>query len=104
MWRESKIPVTPSVHLFEDHIVYQMKNIDGELANKGEEHITKSYQDGKRSERIYCGLTNFQQSQIYQLKCNDLMTNSQVKLKSEKIKNEYKRNRKEMLNLKGNLH
>ena len=24
MWRELKIPVTPSAHLFEDHIVYQM--------------------------------------------------------------------------------
>ena len=27
LWRKLKIPVTPSAHLFEDHIVYQMKNI-----------------------------------------------------------------------------
>ena len=27
MRRELKIPITPSAHLFEDHIVYQMENI-----------------------------------------------------------------------------
>ena len=62
MWRELKIPVTLSAHLFEDHIVYQMENIIGGLADKSEDHIERDHQDGKRSERIYCGLTNFQQS------------------------------------------
>ena len=62
--RELKLPVTPSVHLFEGHIVYQLKNIVGGLANKSEDHIERAHQDGKCSERIYCGLTNFQQSQI----------------------------------------
>ena len=74
MWRELKIPVTPSTHLFEDHIVYQMENIVGGLADKSEDHIKRAHQDGERSERIYCGLTNFQQSQTSQLTYNDLMT------------------------------
>ena len=32
--RELKIPITPSTHLFEYHIVYQMENIVGGLADK----------------------------------------------------------------------
>ena len=70
-----KLPVTPYAHLFEDHIVYQMENNVGGLADKSEDNIERAHQDGKRRERIYCGLTNFKQSQISQLKCNDLMTN-----------------------------
>ena len=92
--RELKLPVTPSVHLFKYQIFHQMKNIVGGLADKNEYHIKRNYQDGKRSERIYCGLTIFQQLQISQLKCNDLMTNPQVKLKSEQIKHESKINLK----------
>ena len=91
LWRKLKTPVTPSAHLFEDHIVYQMKNIVVGLADKSEDHIEKAHQDGKRSERKYCGVTNFQQSQISQLKCNDLITNPLAKLKSQQIKNETKR-------------
>ena len=64
LWIKLKIPVTPSAHLFEDHIVYQMKNIVGGLADKSEDHIERGHQDGKGSERKYCGVTNFQQSQI----------------------------------------
>ena len=60
--RKLKIPETPSAHLFEDHIVYQMKNIVGDLADKSEDHIERAHQDGKCSERKYCGVTNFQQS------------------------------------------
>ena len=86
LWRKLKIPVTPSAHLFEDHIVHQMENIIGGLADKSEDHIERAHQDGKRSERKYCGVTNFQQSQISQLKCNDLITNRIVKLKSQQIK------------------
>ena len=86
LWRELKLHVTPSPHLFEDHIVYQIEHIVGGLADKSEDHIDRSHQDGKRSERMYCGLTNFQQSQISQLKCNDLMTNPLIKLKSEQKK------------------
>ena len=86
LWRQLKIPVTPSAHLFEDHIVYQMENIVGGLADKSEDHIERAHQDGKRSERKYCGVVNFQQSQISQLKCNDIITNRFVQLKSEQIK------------------
>ena len=60
------------------------------MADKIEDYIESAHQDGKRSERKYCGVTIFQQSQIYQLKCNDLITNSIVKLKSQQIKNETK--------------
>ena len=91
LWRKLKITVTPSAHLFEDHILYQMKNIDGGLTDKSEDHIERAHQDGKRSERKYCGVTNFQQSQISQLKYNDLITNCTVILKSNQIKNETKR-------------
>ena len=34
LWRKLKLPVTLSTRLFEDHIIYQMKNIVGGLANK----------------------------------------------------------------------
>ena len=94
LWKELKLPVTPSAHLFEDHIVFQMENIVGGLADKSEDHIERAHQDGKRSERIYCGLTNFKQSQVSQLKNNDIMTNPQVKVKSQQIKNESQRNLK----------
>ena len=66
------------------------KNIVGGLADKSEDHIERAHQDGKCSERKYCGVTNFQQSQIYQLKCNDLITNRIVILKLNHIKNETK--------------
>ena len=59
LWRELKLPVTPSAHLFEEHIIYQMENIVGGLADKSEDHIERVHQDGKRSERIHCGLTIF---------------------------------------------
>ena len=62
MWRKLKILVTPSVHLFEDHILYQMKNIVSGLANKSKNYIERAHQDGKRSKRKYCGVTNFKQS------------------------------------------
>ena len=74
-----KLPEIPSAHLFENHIVYQMENVVGGLANKSKDHIEGSHQDGKLSEIIYCGLTNFKQSQDSQLKNNDMMVNHQVK-------------------------
>ena len=79
LWKELKLSVTPSTHLFKDHIVYQMENNVGGLADKSEDHIERAYQDGKRSERIYCGLINFKQSRISQLKYIDMMTNPKVK-------------------------
>ena len=83
LWRELKLSVTLSTHLFEDHVFYQIENIIGGLADKSEDPIERTHQDGKRSERIYCGLTNFKQSQVSQLKHNDITTNPQIKVKSE---------------------
>ena len=34
LWRELKLPITQFFHLFEDHIIYQMENIIGGLADK----------------------------------------------------------------------
>ena len=81
--RELKLPAIPSTHLFEDYIIYQFENIVGGLADKSEDHIERDHQDGIWSEKNYCWLTNFKQSQVSQLKNNDMMTNPQVKLKSE---------------------
>ena len=55
LWRELKLPVTPSARLFKDHIICQMENIVSGLADKSEDHIERSHQDIKRSEIIYCG-------------------------------------------------
>ena len=72
--------------LFKDYIVHQMKNIVGGLADESEDYIERSHQDGKRSEITHIGLINFQQFQVTQLKNKDMITNLQVKLKSEQIK------------------
>ena len=55
------------------------------IADKSEDRIERSQQDGKRSERIYCGLTKFQQFQISRQKNNDMITNQTIKLKPEQI-------------------
>ena len=52
LWIELKLPVTPSAHLFEDHIVYQMENIVGDLTDKSEDNIERAHQDGKHSKNI----------------------------------------------------
>ena len=37
LWRRLNLPVTPSPYLFEDHIVNQMRNFMGGLADKSED-------------------------------------------------------------------
>ena len=69
--------------MFEDHIVYQIKNSMGGLPDKNEGHIERAHKDGERIEMFFCELTNFQLSQMSQLKNNDMMTNPKVKLKSD---------------------
>ena len=59
LWRELNLSVTPSSHWFEVRIVYQIENIVGWLADKSEYHIERCHQYDKRSEKTYCGLTNF---------------------------------------------
>ena len=36
-----------------------MENIVGGLVDKSKDHIERAHQDGKRNERIYCGLIFF---------------------------------------------
>ena len=67
----------------------------GYLADKSEDHIERTRQESKGSERIYCELAHFQQSQISQLKNIDMKTNPKVKLNL----NKYNKNRKEIENL-----
>ena len=49
--RDLKLPVTPSVHLFEDRILNQISATEAGTANKTEDHIKLSCQIGKRLER-----------------------------------------------------
>ena len=51
--------MTSLANLLEDHIVYQMENIVGGLADKKEDYIERAYQDSKRSKITYGGLVNF---------------------------------------------
>ena len=72
--------MTSLANLLEDHIVYQMKNIVGGLADKKEDYIERAYQDRKCSESIYYGLTHFIVSNLT-LEKNDTITDPKVKLK-----------------------
>ena len=40
-------------------MVHEIKNCVNGLAHKSKDHIKRGHQDGKCSERIYCGLTFF---------------------------------------------
>ena len=43
LWRDLKLLVTPSAHLFEDHILIQMSLIEDDIADKSEDHIELSH-------------------------------------------------------------
>lgn len=68
LWRKLNLLVTSSAHLLEGYIVHQMRFCVDDLSDKSENYIERGHSDGKRNKRIYSGLTNFQQSQISQLK------------------------------------
>ena len=68
LWRKLNLLVTSSSHLLEGYIVHQMRFCVDDLSDKSENYIERGHSDGKRNKRIYSGLTNFQQSQISQLK------------------------------------
>ena len=55
-------------------------------------HTERAHQDGKHNARILDWLTHFQQSQSFQLKSNDTISNFYVKLPSD----HKKKNRKEI--------
>ena len=59
LWRDLKLPVTPSVHLFEDRILNQISATEAGTANKTEDHIKLSCQIGKRLERKYKSVADF---------------------------------------------
>ena len=59
LWRELKIPVIPSAHLLEDHILNQIITIKGSIADKTEDHIKRIYQVGKRFDQRYKCVTDF---------------------------------------------
>ena len=63
-----------------------MNSIDGDIANKTEDHIERSHQNGKRFEQRYKCVTDFTQSQTSQIMLHDLSSNSIVEIKSEEIK------------------
>ena len=92
LWRELKIPVTPSSHLLEDHILKQMITIKGDIADKTEDHIERSQQVGKRYERRCKCVTDFTQAQTSQIKIQNLLSNPIVEMKSDEIKIETSRN------------
>ena len=50
LWRELKLLVTPSAHLFEDRIVSQIVTLDGGIADKIVDRIGIIRQLGKRFE------------------------------------------------------
>ena len=55
------------------------------IADTSKDRIERAHQDGKRGERIYCGLTKFQQFQVSRQKNNDMITNQTIKFKPEQI-------------------
>ena len=50
LWKELKLLVTPLAYLLEDYILTQMNSIDGDIADKTEDHIERRHQVGKRFE------------------------------------------------------
>ena len=91
LWRELKIPVIPSAHLLEDHILKQMITIKGGVSGKTKDHIERRHQVGKRFNLRYRCDTDFTQSQTSQIKLQDFLSNPIVKMKSEEIKIETSR-------------
>ena len=71
LWRELKLPVTPSAHLLEEPILNQLRSVEGDIADKIEDHIERSYQVGKHLERRYQCVAEFAQSQTSRIKLQD---------------------------------
>ena len=91
LWKELKIPVTPSAHLLEDYLLKQMITIKGGIADKTEDHIERRYQVGKCFDQRNKCVTNFTQSQTLQIKLQGLLSNPIIKMKLEEIKIESSR-------------
>ena len=63
-----------------NHILTQTNSIDGDIANKTEDHIERSHQVGKRFEQRYKCVTAFTQSHTSQIKLHDLSSNFIVEI------------------------
>ena len=86
LWRYLKLLVTLSVHLFEDHTIYQMENIIDDLADKSEDHIKWPHQDGMRMPGTYSRITHFCQSQTPQVQLCEMLSNLILKTKLNMLK------------------
>ena len=86
LWRELKVPVTPSAHLLEDHILKQMITKNDGIADKTEDHKESSHQVGKHFVQRYTCVIYFIQSQTSQLKLQDILSNPIIEMKSDQIK------------------
>lgn len=63
LWRDLRLSITPSDHLFVEHIIFQMRSIIGGLVDKTKDHIKQSHQEGMKLSRSYIGVTDFRQLQ-----------------------------------------
>ena len=78
MMDEFKLSVTPSARLFEDHIIYQMKNIISGIAYKTEDHIERAHHDRMKRSRRYSVIADFIQSQKSQVEICGMLSNLNV--------------------------
>ena len=94
LWRDLKLPISPTANLFEDHILNKMSSVKADIADKTEDHIELSHQIGKCFERRYKGVTDFAQSKTSQTKLQDILSNPIIEMKSEQVIKETSRNLK----------
>ena len=57
-WRHLELSIMPKVHSFEDHAIGQMQCFGG-IADKSEDFVEQSHQDGKREHRRTGRICNF---------------------------------------------
>ena len=65
--RALKLLLPPSARIFEDDIIFQLKNIIFGLVNKAKDHIERDHQSGMIISKMYAGVTDFCQSQTLQV-------------------------------------
>ena len=94
LWRDLKLPISPTANLFEDHILNKMSSVKADIADKTEDHIELSHQIGKCYERRYKGVTDFAQSKTSQTKLQAILSNPIIEMKSEQVIKETSRNLK----------
>ena len=63
-----------------------MSSIEGDIADKTEDHVERSHQVDKRFERRYKYVTHFTKAQTSKIKLQELLYNPIVEMKSEQVK------------------